>query len=170
MYKAARACKGKPNAEICMANYRKKGQANKNIHKIKTLRVAKNDCINASNPVLCRRKLDARIKKLKENVIFSEGMMGPLGIAFDVLFIFELGSMAYKRFFSKASKACKGSPDRKLCVLRYKIKAKEFQMRTISSKTGICSKDANPVNCKNKIMKKLQSIKSDVEMLRQELT
>ncbi|MHA1623475.1 MAG: hypothetical protein ACTSVO_15235 [Candidatus Heimdallarchaeaceae archaeon] len=175
MSKAARVCKGKANKEICMANFRKKAGASKNIHKIKRLRVAKNDCVNASNPVLCRRKLDKRIKKLKEGVeifIVSElggGFMGPFGRALDVLFVFELGGMAYKRFFSKAAKACKGSSDRKLCTLRYKIKAKEAQMRTISSKAGICAKDKNPAKCKSKIGRKLQSLKSDVVMLRQEV-
>ncbi len=168
MSKAAKACKGKANREVCMAKYREKAKGNKNIHKIKVLRVSKNDCINARNPVLCRKRLDSRIKKLKESVV-AEGMMGPLGRAFDVLFIFELGAMAYKRFFSKAAKACKGSPDRKLCVLRYKVKAKEAQMKTIKSKAGLCSKDPNPANCKNKILRKLQSLKSDVTMLRQEL-
>jgi len=168
MSKAAKACKGKPDREICMAKYRKKAQGNKNIIKIKRLRISKNDCINARNPVLCRKRLDSKINKLKEDIIY-EGIMGPLGVAFDVLFVFELGNMAYKRFFSKAAKACKGAPDRKLCVLRYKVKAKEAQMKTIKSKSGLCSKDANPAICKNKIIKKLHSLQADVNMLRQEI-
>lgn len=168
MSKASKACKGKPNVEVCMAKYRKKAQGSKNIIKIKRLRVSKNDCINTRNPVLCRKRLDSKINKLKEDII-REGFMGPMGRAFDVLFVFELGNMAYKRFFSKASKACKGAPDRKLCVLRYRIKAKDAQMRTIKSKSGLCSKDVNPAICKNKIKKKLQSLQSDVNMLRQEL-
>jgi hypothetical protein len=170
MSKAARACKGKPNQAACMEKFKKKASTNKNIFKIKRLRVSKNDCINSRNPVLCRKRIDERIQKLKENLIVEAGMLGPLGRAFDVLFIFELGSMAYKRFFSKAAKACKGSPDRRLCVLRYKIKAKEVQMKTIRSKASLCSKDANPANCKNKIMRKVQSLSSDINMLKQELS
>ncbi len=169
--KAASACKGKPNKEACIAAYRKKALAAKNIHKIKKLKVSKSDCINARNPVKCRQRIDARVKKLKEEFILSErgGLMHPLGIAFDVLFVFELGQMAYKRFFSKAAKACKGSPDRRLCVLRYKVKAKEAQIRAIRSKAGLCSKDKNPAACKGKISRKLRSLRSDVEMLKQEL-
>jgi len=174
MSKAAKACKGKPNREVCMANFRKKASAGKNIYKIKKLRVAKNECVDTRNPMACRKRLDARIKKLKEDVeifVVNErgGMMGPIGIAFDVLFVFELGSMAYKRFFSKAAKACKGAPDRRLCVLRYKVKAKEAQIRTIGAKAGLCVKAKDPVKCKGKISRKMQSLKSDVVMLRQEL-
>ena len=106
MSHAAKACKGKPDTEICMAKYKKKAAGSKNIIKIKKLRVAKNDCINTRNPLKCRQRLDSKIKKLKEDVDFvmEAGMMGPLGRAFDILFIFELGSMAYKRFFTKAAK------------------------------------------------------------------
>lgn len=168
MSKAAVACKNKPNQQACMTAYRQKAQKSKNIYKIKRLRVSKNDCINTGNPVRCRQRIDSKIKQLKEEV-FYEGIMGPLGRAFDVLFIFELGSMTYKRFFSGASKACKGSPDRKMCMIRFKIKAKQAQMKTISSKSGLCRKDPNPAKCKNKIMKKLQSLRSDVTMLKQEI-
>lgn len=173
MSQAARACKGKPDREGCMSKYRKKALASKNIHKIKRLRVSKSDCVNARNPVKCRQRIDSRVNKLKEDLdillISERGFMGPFGRALDIFFIFELGQMAYKRFFSRAAKACKGSPDRKLCVLRYKVKAKEAQIRVLKSKAGLCAKDANPSVCKNKLLKKLQSLKSDVTMLRQEL-
>lgn len=174
MSKASKACKGKPDREMCMTKYRKKAAGSKNIIKIKKLRVAKNDCINTRNPLACRKRLDSKIQKLKEDVtIFmtsEAGIMGPLGRGFDILFIFELGSMAYKRFFSRAAKSCKGSPDRKLCILRFKIQAKVAQIKTIKSKSGLCSKDTNPAKCKNKIMRKVQSLQSDIKMLRQELS
>jgi len=173
MSKASRVCKGKPNKEVCMAQYRKKAKASKNIHKIKKLRVAHRACVNTRNPLVCKRKIDKKIKRLKESHEHINelrgGLMGPLGIAFDVLFVFELGAMTYRRFFSKASKACKGAPDRKMCVLRFKIKAKEAQMKVIRSKSGGCVKAKDPKVCKGKIVKKLYSLRSDIAMLRQEI-
>jgi hypothetical protein len=172
MSKAAKACRGKPDREMCMAKYKKKAAASKNIFKIKKLRAEKNECVNTRNPLACQRRIDSKIKKLKEDVdvfVVNERLMGRLGVAFDVMFVFELGAMAYKRFFSKAAKTCKGAPDRRMCILRFKIKAKEAQAKTIKSKAGLCAKDANPANCKNKIMRKVQSLQSDIKMLRQEL-
>ena len=95
--------------------------------------------------------------------------MGPLGIAFDIMFIFELGGMAYRRFFSKASKACKGSPDRKTCYRRYKVGAKEVQVKTLKSKIGMCSKHKTPDKCKTRVMNKINNLQSDIKFLRQEL-
>lgn len=95
--------------------------------------------------------------------------MGPLGLAFDIMFIFELGAMAYRRFFSKASKACKGSPDRKTCYRRYKVGAKEVQVKTLKSKIGMCSKHKTPDKCKARVMKKINNLQSDIKFLRQEL-
>ena len=95
--------------------------------------------------------------------------MGPLGVAFDIMFIFELGAMAYKRFFAKAAKACKGVPDRSMCIRRYKIGAKGAQTRTLKSKMGLCGKDKNPEKCKAKIRRKIDSLRDDIRMLRKEL-
>ena len=97
------------------------------------------------------------------------GHMTPLGIAFDILFIFDLGGMAYKRFFSKAAKACKGTADRKVCIRRYQVGAKQAQAKTLASKIGLCSKHKDPIKCKAKVNRKIASLKSDIEFLRREL-
>jgi hypothetical protein len=97
------------------------------------------------------------------------GHMTPLGIAFDIMFIFDLGGMAYKRFFSKAAKACKGTADRKVCIRRYQVGAKQAQAKTLASKIGLCSKHKDPIKCKAKVNRKIASLKSDIEFLRREL-
>jgi len=95
--------------------------------------------------------------------------MGPLGTAFDIMFVFELGHMAYKRFFTKAAKACKGVPDRSMCIRRYKIGAKGAQIKVLQSKIGMCSKDKKPDKCKFRVKRKIDNLKDDIKMLRQEL-
>ena len=177
MSRAARACKNKPNKDLCMAQFRKKAKATQNIHKIKKLRVSRQDCVNARNPLLCRNRIDKKIKGLKEDLslfikereVLQDSIMGGAAIAFDIWFIFDIGGMVYRRFFSKAAKACKGAVDRRLCVLRYKVKAKEAQIKAMASKAGLCAKAKNPADCKSKLSRKLQSLKSDVAMLRQEV-
>lgn len=95
--------------------------------------------------------------------------MGPLGVAFDVMFILDLAHMGYKRFLSKAAKACKGAPDRKMCLRRYEVGAKQAQVRILRSKIGMCSKDKNPMRCKDKVKRKISNLEDDIKFLKQEL-
>lgn len=55
-------------------------------------------------------------------------------IAIGAAAIAAAGALAYKRFFSKAAKACKGKPDRSACVAKYKAGAQKAKAAVIAAK------------------------------------
>lgn len=68
------------------------------------------------------------------------------------------GFLVYKRFFSKAAKACKGSPDRKACIQDFKQKARNAQAAALRSKMSICAKSKDPAGCKSKVQAKIAKL------------
>jgi len=94
--------------------------------------------------------------------------MRPLGMLFDVMFIFDIANSVYKRFLSKAAKACKGSPDRKMCIRRYTAKAKLAQINALKSKIGLCARDKDPNRCRQKVLTKIENLKADIKFLKEE--
>ena len=65
----------------------------------------------------------------------------------------------YKRFFSAASKACKGKAggDRSACVDRFKKQAKMAQVRELQKASSRCGSDAA---CRAKLQSKIAKAKS----------
>ena len=69
------------------------------------------------------------------------------------------GVLAYKKYFSKAGKACKDAPDRKVCMAQYKEKAKAAKIAAMSAGKSKCAKSKDPAACKAKIDAKIKAAK-----------
>ena len=67
----------------------------------------------------------------------------------------------YKRFFSKAAKACGGQSGaaKSQCMAQYKSKAKAAQAQDLSRGASACAKTKNPSACKAAVQKKIASLK-----------
>ncbi len=69
------------------------------------------------------------------------------------------GIMAYRRFWSKAARACKGSADRKNCLNNYKNRAILAQIAATKAGKAKCAKSKNPKACNAKIDAKIEKLK-----------
>ena len=148
MSHAAKACKGKPDTEICMAKYKKKAAGSKNIIKIKKLRVAKNDCINTRNPLKCRQRLDSKIKKLKEDVDFvmEAGMEEHL-----IFYLFlNLDLWHIKDFFQEQLKHVKDLQIESCVYLDLKYKQKKYKLKRLNQNLGCVQKMQTLQNVRTK--------------------
>jgi len=78
--------------------------------------------------------------------------------------IITAGVLAYKRFFSKAAKACKGKSggERKTCLQTFKNNAVIAQMSVLKSGLGKCAKTKNPTKCKLKVQNKIKRLQSKI--------
>lgn len=91
---------------------------------------------------------------------FAQQHGGTLAAAAAAAAAIAAGVMAYRRFFSKAARACRKAPDRKACLAQQKIKAKQAQISTINAGKAKCAKSKNPAGCKAKIDNKINAIKA----------
>lgn len=91
---------------------------------------------------------------------YAQGHPGMVGATVAAAAALTAGVMAYRRFFSKAAKACKNAPDRAACLQQYKIKAKQAQISALNAGKAKCAKSKKPDQCKAKIDAKIASIKS----------
>ncbi len=68
----------------------------------------------------------------------------------------------YKRFLSKAARACKGmgGADKSACMKKYKVSALNAQIKSLSSAGAKCSKSKDPAKCKAGIQKKVAGLKA----------
>jgi hypothetical protein len=82
---------------------------------------------------------------------------GALGIA-----AITAGVLAYKRFFSKAARACGGltSSQKTACMKKYKVDAKKAEVGVLTSKLSSCK--GNP-KCVNKIRARIASAKQEMQ-------
>jgi hypothetical protein len=93
---------------------------------------------------------------------FAQGQPGMVGAAVAAAAAMTAGVMAYRRFFSKAAKACGSAPDKKACMAQYKMKAKQAQMATLNAGKAKCAKSKNAAGCKAKIDNKINALKSQM--------
>jgi len=83
---------------------------------------------------------------------------------FIVLPTIALISAIYKRYLSKAAKACRGksSLQRKLCVVSYKMMGRKTQISKIKQSTKDCSQQKNPKKCQEKMKNQILKYNEDV--------
>lgn len=76
------------------------------------------------------------------------------------LLVISLAFLVYRRFMSKAAKACKKfkGEERKECIKKYREKAKQLKVQTLMQNRKVCSKTKNPQKCVEKINKKLRGM------------
>lgn len=91
---------------------------------------------------------------------FAKDQPGAVGAAVAAAAALTAGVMAYRKFFSKAAKACSGAPDKKACLAQYKMKAKQAQISALNSGKAKCAKSKNPATCKAKIDSKISALKA----------
>jgi hypothetical protein len=76
--------------------------------------------------------------------------------------VIAMGYATYKRFFSKAAKACKGSEDRKACLKKFKVNAIKAQIQTLKSGMGKCAKSNKPEKCKANVQNKINKLQAKI--------
>jgi len=74
--------------------------------------------------------------------------------------------MVYKRFFSKAARACKGKSEgeRKTCVYTFKNNAMKAQISALNSGMSKCAKTKNPTKCKLKVQNKIKKLQRKIQI------
>lgn len=72
------------------------------------------------------------------------------------------GVAAYKRFFSKAAKACKGKSgnEKTSCMNKFKRQAQQAKVSAMVSAKSKCAKSKDPSSCKIKLDKKIAKEKA----------
>jgi len=73
------------------------------------------------------------------------------------------GVMAYRRFISKAHKACKGSEDKKACMKEYHNKGVQAKISAMNAAKDKCFKTKNAEKCKSKIDVKIAGLKAKMK-------
>lgn len=74
------------------------------------------------------------------------------------------GYQVYKKFFSKAAKACanQSGAAKEQCLAGFRKKAKVAQAQTLMKASSACARSKDPRKCKGAIMAKVQKIRSDI--------
>jgi hypothetical protein len=72
------------------------------------------------------------------------------------------GVLAYKRFFSKAARACAGmsGSQKTACMAKYKVQGKKAEIATLNSKKAMCK--GNP-KCIAKIQARMQKAQAEMQ-------
>ena len=78
-----------------------------------------------------------------------------------------VAAATYKRFFSKAAKACKGKSgiDKTNCMVKFKKQAQLQKIKALESGLNACSKAKNPDICKGRIKPKIAKEKAKMGQL-----
>jgi len=86
---------------------------------------------------------------------------------FIVLPTVALLSAIYKRYLSKAAKACRGkkSFERRLCVVSYKLMGRKSQILKVKQSIGSCSQEKNPDRCVEKMNNQVKKYNGDMTKL-----
>jgi hypothetical protein len=70
----------------------------------------------------------------------------------------------YKRFFSKAAQACKGSgPEKNTCMKKYKLQAIKAQIQDLQAAAAGCGKTKQPDKCKATIGNKIRKLQTKAQ-------
>ena len=84
--------------------------------------------------------------------------------------ILWMGVKLYSDYIDKTGKECKnfrvGSPRHTMCEKEVRIEGKKKQIEIISKKKSLCKNSKNPRKCNDKIDKKIQKLKNDIDKLK----
>lgn len=84
-----------------------------------------------------------------------------IGIALAIAAATAASYAAYKRFFSKAAKECKGAADRAACIKGFKKKAALAKAAALQAGMSKCASSNNPEKCKASLAKKVAKAKAE---------
>lgn len=98
-------------------------------------------------------------KKAVKNMAKSAGkLMNSASIGTKIaggLALATAAALIYKRFFSKAAKACKGASDKSACLKKYKVDAIKATITNLKKANTECSSNKNPEKCKARVAKQV---------------
>jgi len=97
---------------------------------------------------------------LKSKVIQAHGykLAGKFAGAVGATLLLAAALKLYHRYLSAAGKACKDSPNRNMCLRKYKVEALRKQVELLRSKKPVCSKTKNPEKCTRSVDKRIIEI------------
>ena len=77
------------------------------------------------------------------------------------------GVKAYKRFLSKAARACSGKSglEKTSCMNKFKKQAQAAKIKELQSGMSKCAKTKDPARCKSKLQGKINKEKSSMGAL-----
>ena len=75
-----------------------------------------------------------------------------------------VGYAVYKRFLSKAAKACKGKSggEKSVCMAKFKADALQAKHKAMVANTKHCARAKNPAKCKALVVLKINKIKDEL--------
>ena len=91
----------------------------------------------------------------------EKGAVGGLAAATVAALIITVSYRIYKRFLSKAARACKnlGGEAKTSCMNKYKMQSKRTHIAQLQKGRSICSKSKKPGKCTASIDKKIRKLK-----------
>lgn len=94
----------------------------------------------------------------------SNATVTTLGSVVVAALVITLAYKTYKRFLSKAARACnnKGGAEKTSCMNKYKKHATQIRIKDLQKGTAACSKTKSPEKCKQKIQKKITKLKAQL--------
>ena len=101
------------------------------------------------------------LKKIASSPGAKKTYLGILGAAA----LIAASSAVYKKFFSKAVRACSKADNKRECIRNYKINALKAQITALRSSTTKCGMDKDPIKCKVKINAKIEKLNSQISKL-----
>jgi len=108
-----------------------------------------------------------KVASTTSNVVQQAGGIGPVaGYAAIAAGAIVASIIAYKRFFSKAARACKGlsGSQKTSCMKKYKIGAKQAEMGILTARINKCKGDPK---CVARIRARIQKVKTQQQSLKQ---
>lgn len=108
------------------------------------------------------KELPAKISKFAQ----SPAGLAVGGAALAALAIYG-ATKAYKRFFSKAAKACAGmsGADKSRCMNQYKVKGLQAQINDLKAGASACKAAKNPDKCQGAITRKMAGLQKKIGAL-----
>lgn len=102
-----------------------------------------------------------------EDVGLKMGATGGVAAAGVAALVITLAFKTYKRFLSKAARACKqfAFDAKTSCMNKYKRDALKAQVGELTKGKAKCSKSNNPTKCAEKINKKIHNVKAKLGAL-----
>lgn len=93
------------------------------------------------------------------------GFLGAVGGVVLATALLYGGYQTYKRFFSKAAKACAGKSfsEKTQCMENFKKQAIQAQIKDLQAGSKACAKSKDPGVCKSKIQKKISKLQSKLK-------
>jgi len=75
----------------------------------------------------------------------------------------------YKSHFSKEAKMCKGSTDKRTCMLKAKIRSHEAQLVALKNSLNQCNKSKNPEKCSRSVQNNIKKVRTLISNIKTKL-